>query len=316
MNAKRDGKLKVAVIGAGWHSRTSHLPALALCAGEAPESIELTALCDLELELARKWAGEFGFGRVYGSAQEMLDAEDLDACIAVTPVALTAEFALDLIRRGIPSLIEKPPGRTVAEARSIAGAARESGVPVMVSVNRRFEPGMRAAQEWLQGRTVRYVRALTSRGNRTEPQFLTETGIHSVDAVRALGGQVAEMDFRVPGAAAARWYEIRFAFEGGALGLLQVMPTAGHTVERYELLGDGWHALVDSGTHATAAFTAWEGGERVACRRPAQDAPRFILDGTCAETRSFLRALSAGRPPRPTPDDVLPSVEICHRCEG
>lgn len=314
MNPKDRDRLKVGVIGAGWHSRTSHLPALSRYASEYPDRVELAALCDLDREKARRCAAEFGFHRAYGSTGEMLDTEGLDACAAITPMDFTTECALDLIDRGIPALIEKPPGRTVEEARSIARAARESGVPVMVSVNRRFEPGMQDALDWLEERTLVYLRAITARGNRTEPRLLTETGIHSVDAVRALGGTVAKWDYRRTEATGAPWFDLRFEFESGALGTLQVLPTAGHTVETYEIFGDNWHGLVESGTHGSAAFTAWEDGERVVQAQPPADSPRFVLDGTYAETRGFLEAVFSGDTPRPTPDEVLPSVEICHRC--
>ncbi|MFO7957766.1 MAG: Gfo/Idh/MocA family oxidoreductase [Candidatus Brocadiia bacterium] len=316
MNPKNRDRLKVGVIGVGWHSRTSHLPALSRCASEGPDGVELTALCDLDLQKARRCADEFGFRRAYGSADQMLDTESLDACVAITPMDFTTECALDLIERGIPALIEKPPGRTLEEARSIARAAGQSGVPVMVSVNRRFEPGMQDALDWLEERPLTYLRAVTARGNRTEPRFLTETGIHSVDAVRALGGEVAAWDHRRTTAAGAAWFDLRFEFESAALGALQVLPTAGHTVERYEVFGDNWHGLVESGTHGSAAFTAWEDGERVIHAHPPADSPRFVLDGTYSETRSFLEALLCGDVPHPTPDEVLASVEICHRCLG
>ncbi len=309
-------RLRIAAIGAGWHSRTSHLPALRWCVAENGGAFTLAALCDADEERAAAAAGEFGFGKAFTDIEEMLDRVRPDAVVAVTPMALNAPCALDLIERGIPALIEKPPGATPEEARALARAAAEADMPVMVSMNRRFDPSLTAGVAWMGERPVHYVRGAMLRPNRTNPEFMTGTGIHAVDAVRALGGDVAASDRRTMDVNGITWYSVSLEFEGGASGTLEVIPTAGVAEEKYELFGDRRRVVIRTGTQDRGDLTCWDAGDLALHTDPAEGEPLFVRDGTYAETCEFLNALLEGRRPHPTPQDVLQSVELCHLWRG
>ena len=60
-------------------------------------------------------AQRFGFARAYTDVAAMLDAERPDAAVLAVPVHLTAAVGAPLLERGLPLLLEKPPGRTVPE---------------------------------------------------------------------------------------------------------------------------------------------------------------------------------------------------------
>src|SRR5437867_2826134 len=64
------------------------------------------------------------------------------------PVEKIAEVSGLLLRRHLPCVIEKPPGRSLEEAASLAILARETGTRHMVSLNRRFNPYLNQALEW------------------------------------------------------------------------------------------------------------------------------------------------------------------------
>ncbi len=306
--------LKIGVIGAGWHSRASHLPALVRCVSERPDGLNLAAVCDIDAERAREAAEEFGFERAFSGMDEMLEEARPDAVVAVTPVEMTAGCALKLIERGIPALIEKPPGASVEEAQRVAEAAAASHSPVMVSMNRRFDPALAAAVSWMEGGTIRYARGSMLRAGRSEPAFMTNTALHALDALRAVAGDVTAICCRNMKVKGTTWYDVALEFENGARGALEIMPTAGVTEERYDLFGDGWRVVIRVGGTDCGTLTCWEGGEREMQSEPAEGEPGFVRDGTYAETREFLHALIEGRSPRPTPQDVLQSVELCHEC--
>jgi predicted dehydrogenase len=303
--------LRIGVLGAGSHSRGNHLPALRDFAQAHPGQIELAALCDLRGAHAAEMARQFGFQRTHTDLEAMLAAERLDGCIAITPVEQTARLAGKIIQAGVPLLMEKPPGATLAEGREVAAMVERTGAAVMVSMNRRFDPALCAGLDWLGDRPVRYLRATQARHNRREGSFLTETAIHVVDTTRFIGGDVGWHDANVWKVEGVRWAQIWIEFEGGATGLVEIMPTAGWVGERYELFGPDFHLAVRVGGMDTGEALAWEGGKLVLEARPATGKPDYYANGTSGETEAFLNALLEGRPFDPTPSQILGSVVLC-----
>ena len=125
--------LRIAVLGAGSHSSSTHGPALRLCKQKHPDKVELAAVCDLRRDAAEAYAEKFGFEKVYENLDAMLATERLDGLIAVTPIAATAEIVARLLPSKLPLLIEKPPGANSAENRRLMEIAEEHRAPHMVS---------------------------------------------------------------------------------------------------------------------------------------------------------------------------------------
>lgn len=308
--------IKLVVLGAGNHSRRNHLPALARYVAEHPGEIELAGLCDLNEGLATEMARRHGFARAYTDLDEMLHAEQPDGCVAITPIPATKEIAARVIRAEIPLLMEKPPGATLGEAREIVDLVKGTGAWVMVSMNRRFDPALRAALDWRGERPIVYLRGRIVRHNRREPDFMYGTAIHPLDTMRAIAGDVQEYSVAERLVDGVRWYVIRLVFKNGALGTLEVLPTAGSLSESYELVGDGMRALAGAGDTDSGMARCWENGELVVESHPSPDLPSFVRNGTYAETCAFISALQAGRAPYPSPAQVLQTVELCQAIQA
>ena len=60
-----ENRVRLALIGAGNHSRGNHAVAMAQYAREHPGQVELAAVCDLQRQKAEAFAGMFGFKAVY-----------------------------------------------------------------------------------------------------------------------------------------------------------------------------------------------------------------------------------------------------------
>lgn len=307
--------IKIVVIGAGEHSRGYHLPSLAHYVSQYPGEVYLAALCDLRREHAETMARQYGFARVYTNLEHMLDKEKPDGCVAVTPVAITAQVASHIIRREASLLMEKPPGATLAEAQEIVTLAEKTGTRVMVSMNRRFDPALDAVHEWRGERPVEYLRATMLRHNRIEPEFMHVTALHPLDTMRKIGGNVKEYSVAIRYVGGVRWYIIQLVFETGVLGTLEVLPNSGNTAEFYEFFGLNYRAVARVGRYDSGEATCWENGRIVFEIEPARGMPAFMKNGTYAETVEFLSALKEKRAPHPSPADVLQSVELCHRIE-
>lgn len=307
--------LRLAVVGAGYHSRTFHLPALAHFQRQHPGRIALSALVEPNVATAAAVAAEFGFAATHRSIDDLLVQDRPDACLAITPVALNAAIATRLAREGLPLLVEKPLGATIAEARRLVADLAALRARAMVSVNRRFDPLLRAALEWIGARPILQIRALMARHARTEPEFVEHTGLHVVDAVRFVGGEVAAAEMRRQRTEGSDWFQAGLTFASGATGLVDLMPAAGTKSEVLKLLGSGWRVEIRAAEHDRGGWRAWTDGRLVRDEIVPPGTPLFIANGTYAETEAFLHALETGAAFAPTPADILPSMELCHRLD-
>ena len=262
--------LKIAVIGGGRHSRGNHLPSLARYVFHYPGEVELAAFCDLRREVAEDVSREYGFVQFYTDVEEMLAAESLNGCISVTPIAVTGSVARQIIAAGVPLLMEKPPGSTPEEASDICELSSGTNARVMVSMNRRFDPAVRAACSWRADRPLEYVRASMFRQMRTESDFFVGTAIHSLDAIRWIAGDISDYSVNARQVDGVWWYRVQLEFESGAVGILEVMPSCGNRAESYEMFGAGYRILASAGEVDPGEFSAWESGQIVQSDEPAR----------------------------------------------
>src|SRR5688500_1110367 len=179
--------LKIGLIGAGWHATADHAPALRCCADGAEflGRVELRGVCDIDFAKAADVAQRFGFRCAYDSLEAMLP--HVDAVISIVPPAALTATLETILQHRRPVLIEKPLGRDLNEARRIA--AMLDGHPHMVSLNRRFDPAVQIARQWMAERSPpRRTLGTMWRRNRVEPDFAWSTGIHLTDLMCFLLG--------------------------------------------------------------------------------------------------------------------------------
>jgi predicted dehydrogenase len=258
--------LRVAVVGCGGRSRSSHLPFL-----RAAEDVELAAVCD-PVSAARDRAGEeFGVARRYASVEELLEAEALDAVFVAVPPQLNAEAALPCLERGVPTLVEKPPGMSVAETIALRDMAARTGAKAMVGWNRRFDPLIAQARARVEergpvtqlvGEFHKGIAAYEGRGvaEIVMDNHLLESPIHAVDLVRALAGPVSEGPVPVAEVhsvvrrACSRYKDVFAAlvlFENGCVAQLTANYTTNARLERYEIHGNRISAYLEGVSQAT-----------------------------------------------------------------
>ncbi|MCZ6636418.1 MAG: Gfo/Idh/MocA family oxidoreductase [bacterium] len=307
--------VKLALIGAGNHCRGNHAPALAKYATDHPDRVALVGVCDLESEKAERFVREFGFQKAFTDYREMMEEAQPDGCVCVMPIQHIVPLAKALMQMGMPVTVEKPPGVSIAESRELVEVARETGVTHMVSVNRRLQPLIQRAKQWaLEQGPLRYVRASILRHNRREDFFISGTGIHCVDTLREIGGEIADYKmFTQEGE--PDWYHVVFRFASGAIGTLDILPSDGSVEERYELFGEGYRVDARVQTSAHPRVRCWKDNHIVVDERPPEGEPDFMRLGPYAETHEFVCALEEGRPAWPTIEDVFPSLELAYKLD-
>jgi len=307
--------VRIALIGAGNHCRGNHAPALRKYAADHPDVLELVAVCDLVREKAETFSETFGFKKVYTNHREMIDKEKPDGCVCVMPIDLIVPLATELMRAGMPVTVEKPPGGSLAEGRELVAVAEETGTPHMVSVNRRFQPLIQKGKAWaLDQGPLRFLRASILRHNRREDFFISGTGIHCIDALRELGGEIADTECHTQ-AGPTPWHHIVFQFESGALGSLDVLPTDGCLEERYELCGEGYRVDMVVENSPENRLRCWKDNQVVLDETPPDGQPPFVRVGPYAEAHEFVMGLKEKRAMWPTAADVFPSTEIAYRLD-
>ena len=304
--------VNLGLIGCGNHCRGNHAPAMAQYAKDYPDRLTLAAVCDLDRGKAEQFATEYGFARAYTDHVEMIEKEALDGVVAVMPIELTAALAIDLMKRGMPTTVEKPMGSTVDEVREIVKTAEETGTANMVSVNRRFEPVIRHGVDWVREQgPIRFVRASILRHNRREDFFVSGTAIHPIDTLREIGGDFTGWEKKTLDGATP-WYHVDFDFESGAVATLDILPSDGSVEEGYEIYGENYRVDIRVEDSGDPHLLCWKDNELVVEERPPKDEPTFIRLGPYAETHEFVSALEEGRAPWPSVGEVLPSVEAAY----
>jgi predicted dehydrogenase len=318
--------VRLCQVGCGEHARVAHGPSQARCARERRDLV-LAGCCDLERERAEAFRRDFGHARAFSDVAAMLEAERPDAVVMVVPIESTVRVAAQVLEQGIPLLLEKPPGTTVAEVDCLAAAAEKDGRPVphQVAFNRRFAPLVRELRRRIEaGPPLQHLHYEMTRVERRDPDFST-TAIHGLDAVRYLAGaDYAQARFRyreLPelGRGVSDIF-VDAVMTTGATAHLAFCPVAGALVERATVHAQGhtlfahvpmwggpdspgrlWHFV--SGTLAADL-----GGDTLG------DGPAlFELGGFYGETAAFLDALAEGRPPSPSLRESRQSVEIAQR---
>jgi len=306
--------LRLGLIGCGEHAEGSHAVPLARYASEHPGEICLAAACDLKAERATEFCRRYGFARPYSDFEEMLSKEDLDGCISVMPMHRIVEIGIKLLRMKVPCVIEKPLGISLTEVNHLLKVAKETQTHHMVSVNRRFMPLLNRGLAWAKSiGPLRYVRCTMMRHERSESDFLWSTAVHAVDALRYLAGDISEFNIRTQKRMeqAASWYSVSLEFKQGMFGHIEVLPTAGMLEETYELVGDGFRASVTSPFGQPLSLRCWQQNTLVLEEVASIDAPEDVMNGSYNEAVEFVRALQTGVRPRPSIEDIAPSVQVC-----
>ena len=165
--------LGVGIVGTGT-SATQHLTALR----EVPNG-RAVAIAGSSRAKAQALAEQWGVPRAYGSYEELIADPAVEVVHACTPPDLRLPIARAAAAAGRHVLVEKPIGRTVAEADQIIAACEKAGVRLAAMFQNRFTPLARrlkaAVDEGQPGRLL--LATLTSKviGSRwvatNEPRF-------------------------------------------------------------------------------------------------------------------------------------------------
>jgi len=295
-------KLRVAVIGAGGIG-DAHLRAYAAW----PELCELVGVADIDLEMARAKAARYAIP-AYADVQAMLDACQPDGVSICTPPKLHLPIAVEVARRRLACLCEKPPARSVTETEAIVAAFAEAGTVLQFAFCHRFHEPVRQVQALIAagklGRIVqvynrfgfRFERAATSWFTDSDIAgggILIDTLVHSIDIFRVLAGEITSVNAAVSTTlpiAVEDSASLQVVSERGVIGSLNCSWVTPVSEAEIRVWGTEGEAVIDYSTTAGARYRLV--GESEWTVLPFECPDRFVL-----QAESFLQCVRSGQHP-------------------
>ncbi|MDT4968862.1 MAG: hypothetical protein QOJ64_3599 [Acidobacteriota bacterium] len=144
--AKKQSGVRVGMIGAGVYAQAMLLPALKAAA------VDFRAIATASGVSARDIAEQYGFNYCAGSADEVLNDDEVNLVVVATRHDLHAELSRRALLSGKHVFVEKPLALNERELNGVIEAAKESEQSLIVGFNRRFSPLAKAAFDFFKGR--------------------------------------------------------------------------------------------------------------------------------------------------------------------
>lgn len=234
--------LNIAVIGCG-RIAGHHCRSIA-----AADGAQIVALCDLVPEKAQAFAEEHQVDWYVNYHQMFAAHPEIDIVVIATPSGMHCEHAMDVIEGyGKHIIVEKPTFMHPTQADAAFEAAQRAGVRLFPVFQNRYNKAVARVRRALEGGELGEIRVMAVRLRWCRPQryydlapwrgtfshdggALTNQGIHHVDLLRYLGGEVLQVNatMRTLGAdiEAEDTVVATFTFESGAVGSLEVTTSA------------------------------------------------------------------------------------------
>jgi predicted dehydrogenase/threonine dehydrogenase-like Zn-dependent dehydrogenase len=131
---KKDGRINIAIIGAGNFVKEIHLPHLV----KLKNIYNIFSIVSRTGDNAKSTAQEYGAKYASTNYREVLEDEDIDAVIITTRHNLHARIAIDALKTGKAVFLEKPMALNKEELSELIDVYNETRQPFMVGFNRRF----------------------------------------------------------------------------------------------------------------------------------------------------------------------------------
>ncbi|RMD80196.1 MAG: gfo/Idh/MocA family oxidoreductase [Lentisphaerae bacterium] len=319
----KNGKLQVAIIGAGGIASNAHAPGWETVADHA----KVVGVCDVDRERATKLAARFGADIVTTDFQELVTAECVDAVDICTPNQFHPPIALAALNAGKHVLCEKPLAVTTAAVREMGELADRQGLMLMTAQHMRFMASSVAIKRFLQTHPlerVYHARVEAIRRNLLPiaPGFIDvalsgggpcmDIGVHTLDACMWLmdfpqpvrvSGQVHTnfaKGHQIPGGW-GEWNRDRFSVEDWATGFVHFDNGATMAIEASWLNHQPEKGKMQATVMGTGGAVEWPSGRYWSASNGTlydaqiQEVPGLNKPHT-EEIIAFTRALREGAP--------------------
>lgn len=190
-----DGKVRWGVLS------TAHIADALVRAIRLTSNGVLAAVASRDLAQARAWAAERDVHHAFGSYEEMLASDVVDAVYIPLPNALHKEWSIRAMRHGKHVLCEKPLAASADDVREMIAVAESTGMKLMEAFMYRFHPVTARLAEMVANRAVGDTKVIRATFGflLTKPTdirwsaelaggSLMDVGCYCVNVVRLLAG--------------------------------------------------------------------------------------------------------------------------------
>ncbi len=177
--------LRVGIAGYGLAGRYFHAPLLKGC------SFEVVAIHTGNPERIAHALSDFPRTTVVATIEELV-AHNLDLVVVASANLVHAQHALAAIKAGIPVVVDKPMGRTLAETKEIVDIAESAGVGVTTFFNRRWDSDALTIKKVLTSGVLGEVHRIDSRFERFRPELNATSWRENMSAADG-GGQLLDL---------------------------------------------------------------------------------------------------------------------------
>jgi len=174
-----------------------------LLAGARDAGVDVVAVGSRHLERGRAFAAEFGIPEVFGSYEELLASDEVDAIYNPLPNSLHVPWSIRALDEGKHVLCEKPLSRHVDDVERAFDAADAAGRVLMEAFMWRFHPQTARVVELVREGAIGRLRHINARfgfnldpasGNvrwddALEGGALMDVGCYCVSGMRLLAGE-------------------------------------------------------------------------------------------------------------------------------
>lgn len=162
-------KLKVAVVGCGLVARKRHIPSFL----RLKKDVSLSAVCDIDADLAKEVATNFGIRRMYTNVSEMLSDDNLDIVDICTPPQTHTSIAIEAMESGCHVLLEKPMALKVSDCDKMTKVSRKYGLKFSIVHNEIFHPPFLRARELVNNGVAGELTGMRILSSTPKSRFMT-----------------------------------------------------------------------------------------------------------------------------------------------
>jgi UDP-N-acetyl-2-amino-2-deoxyglucuronate dehydrogenase len=236
------GVIKFAIIGCG-RIAGHHCRAILNTPGAA-----LVAVCDLDISKANAYKNEFGAEAFVNYHLMLLEHPEIDVVVIATPSGMHYKHTLDIVTRYSKNVVvEKPTFMRSSQIKEAYELANKHGVKIFPVFQNRHNSAVQRVLRGLEDGELGSVRSAAVRVRWCRPQryydlapwrgtfamdggCLTNQGIHHIDLLRKLGGEVDSVCavFRTLGASieVEDTVAATFIFNSGSVGTVEITTAA------------------------------------------------------------------------------------------
>jgi len=172
------------------------------------ERFEIVAISDINLSALEQFGERLSIdnSKRYSDYKQLIDDEDVEAVVSVTPNNIHADIMAACIEACKPFLGEKPFTRTIEEARQVFEQFQQKPIPAMIGFSYRYTPAFRYIRELIKQGSIGEVRSFSIQylqgwGTAKTPYIwrfdkeitgtgtLGDLGSHMIDMARFLFGE-------------------------------------------------------------------------------------------------------------------------------